>query len=125
MFRGFSVLVLGFMLGCAAWAIVPLVSNKFEPFDSGIGMLIGQLVSSAVAGYLGFSRGVKAVLMFVAGLYVGFNVYAYTFGSTDIRAMFALGLLTNIFLCIYPLMSGLFGKIIAMLTARIAARRNA
>lgn len=63
--------------------------------------------------------------MFVAGLYVGFNVYAYTFGSTDIRAMFALGLLTNIFLCIYPLMSGLFGKIIAMLTARIAARRNA
>lgn len=103
MFRGLGVLVLGFMLGCAAWAVVPLVSNKFEPFDSGIGMLIGQLVLSAVAGYLGFSRGVKAVLVFAVGLYVGFNVYSYTFGSTDARAMFVLVLLANIFLCVYPL----------------------
>lgn len=124
MSRVLGEVILGFVIGLVVWAIVPLVSDKFEPFDSSTGMLIGQLVSSALAGYLGFSRGVRSVFVFIAGLYIGFNVYSYTFGSTDARAMFSLGLLINISLCVVPLVSGLAGKMAAVLTVRIAARQN-
>lgn len=120
--RKFGFFIAGFGLGVGSWAIVPLVSGKFEPFDSSAGFYIGQALSSAVCFYAGFTRGFKSVLILLTGFYAAANVYAYLFGSTDARAMFVLGLLFNLLLCVYPLLFGLLGKVAAFARVRLKPR---
>lgn len=104
-------LISGIALGAVSWAIVPLVSDRFEPFDSEVGFYLGQAMLSAMAFYLGFSRGLRNALMFVVGIYIGSNLYSYTFGSPDARASAFIGLIMYLSLCLYPLASGILGKL--------------
>jgi hypothetical protein len=106
-------LIFGLTLGAFSWAIVPLVSGEFEPFDSEIGFYTGQVMLAAAAFYLGFSRGMKQLLVYIVGVYIGCIVYAYAFGSSDTRAWILVGLITTWGLCIFPLLSGIFGKLVS------------
>lgn len=105
-------LVIGFMLGAISWAVVPLVSDNIEPFDSGVGFLIGQVAMSAGAFYFAFSKGIKNILLYMLGIYIGQNIYAYVFGTSGTRLWVGLLLITSIALCVFPLIAAIIGKII-------------
>ena len=61
----------GVILGALSWAICPLVSDRFGPFDTGRGFFIGQFVMLVFVSYVGWSSNIKKVILSVAGLYVG------------------------------------------------------
>ena len=105
-------LTTGIVLGAASWAVVPLVSDKFEPFDSELGFYIGQCILSVMALYLGFTGGLKHVFIFVMGVYISSNIYPYLFGSSESRAWVILGLITALALCLFPLVFGVLGKLV-------------
>ena len=105
-------LISGLVLGAASWAIVPLVSNKFEPMDSELAFYLGQSILSVVSFYFGYSYGLKHVLKYILGIYISCNVYSYIFGTDDNRGWAILGLITFfLFLCIIPLAFGILGKL--------------
>ena len=104
-------LICGLVLGAASWAIVPLVSDRFEPFDSELAFYLGQSVLSVASFYFGYSNGLRYVFIFIIGVYVSCNVYPYLFGSSEQRAWALLGLITTITLCIIPLAFGILGKL--------------
>ncbi len=106
-----QALVLGFLLGAASWFIVPLVSNKFEPYDSETGFWIGQGLMVAAAFYFGFSDGIKSIVVFMVGAYIGLNIYPYLFGGSEQRAWASLGLVVSTLLCVLPLIAGIVGVI--------------
>jgi hypothetical protein len=101
----------GIILGIAGWAIVPLVSDRFEPFDSDLGFCIGQSILSIVAFYIGFSFGLRYVFIYVFGIYMASNAYPYIFGSSESRAWASLALITTLALCVFPLLLGVLGKL--------------
>ncbi len=110
--RIYLTLFIGIIFGALSWAIVPIVSDKFEPFDSESGFYIGQSLLSIIGIYLGYKHGLKHVLVFILGIYISSNVYPYIFGSSESRAWALLGLLTTLVLCIFPLISGIVGKVL-------------
>lgn len=112
--RIYLTLISGILLGVLSWAVVPFVSDKFEPFDSEVGFYTGQSVLSIIAIYLGFRHGLKHVLIFTLGIYISSNAYPYIFGSSESRAWAKLGLLTTLALCIFPLIFGVVGKLIKL-----------
>ena len=103
--------VVGFSLGAVSWALVPLVSDRFEPYDSEAGFYIGQSILAMAAFYIGFSGSIKNVFFFVIGIYISCNIYPYIFGSSESRAWAALGLITTLTLCAYPLIFGVLGRL--------------
>lgn len=117
--KKYTSLLNGLVLGAASWAIVPLVSDRFEPFDNELAFYLGQLVLSVVSFYLGYSSGVKYVFIFIIGVYVSSNVYSYVFGSSEQRAWAILGLITIfLFLCIIPLAFGILGKLVSIVMVK-------
>lgn len=101
----------GIALGAFSWFVVPLVSNKFEPFDSDTGLWIGQALMAVAAFYFGFTRRVISVLVFAVGAYIGLNLYPYLFGGSEQRAWASLGLVVSTLLCVLPLIAGIVGAI--------------
>lgn len=110
--RTSTSLVVGLILGAVSWAIVPIMSGRFEPFDSEIGFYTGQIMLATAAFYLGFTHGMKQVLVYIVGVYIGSIIYAYVFGSSDARALIIFGLIVTWGLCIFPLLSGIIGKLV-------------
>jgi len=106
--------VIGLTLGAISWAIVPLVSNNFEPFDSSAGFYIGQAIMSVGAFYFAYSKGIKNILLYILGIYIGQNIYAYIFGTSNTRSWALLLLITSLVLCVYPLIAAIIGKILNM-----------
>ena len=62
---------------------MPLVSSKFEPYDSETGFWIGQGLMVAAVFYFGFSDGIKSIVVFMVGAYIGLNIYPYLFGGSE------------------------------------------
>ncbi|MDH5443950.1 MAG: hypothetical protein OEY52_00245 [Gammaproteobacteria bacterium] len=110
--RIYLALFVGIIFGALSWAVVPILSNKFEPFDSESGFYLGQSVLSIIAIYLGYKYGLKYVLMFVLGIYISSNVYPYIFGSSESSAWALLGLITTLALCVFPFIFGVVGKVL-------------
>ena len=108
----FPLLILGFFLGALSWGIVSLVSDRFEPFDSGVGWFIGQFILSAMAFGVGYQLGIRQVFIFAFSAYVGMNAYAYLFGGSEQRAWFFLGLITTLALLVIPTIFGLCGRVL-------------
>jgi len=98
--------------------VVPLVADEFEPFDSGIGFLIGQLIMSAGAFYFAFAKDTKSILVYLLGIYLGQNIYAYAFGPPGTRSWAGLLLITSIALCVFPVIAAISGKLITILSNR-------
>ena len=111
-------LTTGIILGAISWAVVPLVSNEIEPFDSGLGFLIGQVVMTAGAVYFSLQKGSKTVLLYLLGIYIGINGYAYAVGTPGTRLWAGLLLVTSIALCVIPAISAGAGKIAGIFRRR-------
>ena len=111
------VVFVGFFTGALSWASAGIVSNNFEPFDSGIGFFFSQSILSvvAVAVAVGYKSGIKMLLIYLAVAYVGMNVYAFTFGGDEYRAWVLLAAVTTIFLLVIPLIFGLLGRSINLI----------
>ena len=105
-------LSIGLLAGAVSWAVVAVVSGQFEPFDSGIGFALGQIVLSVIAFWIGYRKKINVLFGFLLGAWVGMNVYAYTFGSSEQKAWILLGIFSTLFLMFYPLLFGVIGKIV-------------
>ena len=105
-----SIFIVSLILGAASWAVCPLVSDRFEPFDTATGFLIGQFTMIIFTTYIGWTSSASKVFIAVAGLYVSQNVYAFVFGTGEARAWAFLLLFTSITLCIFPLITGLTAR---------------
>ena len=92
-----------------SWALAHAVSGRFEPYDSGSGFLVTQLILVGAALGLGIRRGVGSALLFVLGAYLGLNGYAYVFGGEDSRVWAPLGAISSLVLVALPLVAGLVG----------------
>ena len=114
-FRAFAT---GFALGALSWAVVPLVSDNFEPFDNGAGFLIGQVIMSAGAFYFAFSKGFKNILLYMLAIYIGQNLYAYVFGTANTRSWALLLLITSLVLCFFPLIAAVAGKVTYVISGK-------
>jgi hypothetical protein len=110
--RKYVPLIAGLVLGAASWAVVPLVSDRFEPFDSDLGFYVGQSILSFGAFLFGFKYGLKHVFIYIIGIYISSNVYPYTFGPSESRAWALLALVTTLALCVFPLLFGILGKLV-------------
>ncbi len=99
--------VIGILVGILSWAVCPLVSDRIEPFDTGLGFIIGQSMMFIAMIYAGYStRSFLLVMLAVIGIYLGQVGYSYfAVGSEWI----VLGMITIITLCVIPLLGGIIG----------------
>ena len=88
--RAWLVFLAGIVLGAASWAIPGAITGKFEPFDDTTGFFLCQTVLAASALIVGLRAGLLHALLCLVGAWVGMNVYAYTFGSSETRAWILL-----------------------------------
>ncbi len=95
-----------------SWGVVGLVSDRYEPFDSGIGFLIGQFILSAIAFRVGYKKKPGDLIVYLVAAYVGMNSYSYIFGGSEQRAWVLLGMITTIALIVFPLIFGVIGRIV-------------
>jgi len=116
--RKLLTLLVGVLLGALSWGMAYAVSGTFEPFDSGIGFLVTQIVLSSAALLVGTRTGAVDSVVLVAGGYVGMNVYSYAFGASEAQAWAVLGLITTTALVLVPALGGLLGGIARYLLAR-------
>jgi hypothetical protein len=114
MYRTLLVLIIGVIAGAFSWAIIPFVSHELTPFDSEKGFYIGQVVLSVIAIILGYKYGLKHVLIYVLGIYINSNLYPIIFISSVITVYNIYGLYTTLSFCLYPLVSGIAGKIVKL-----------
>ena len=103
---------IGILAGATSWGVASLVSDKYEPFDSGIGFLIGQIILCAIAYRVAYKKKFGDLVIYVVATYVGMNSYSYIFGGSEQRAWALLGLITTISLIIFPFICGVIGIIV-------------
>lgn len=101
----------GVIAGAASWAVVGLVSDVNEPFDSEVGFYVGQFALSVIAVLLGYRKKFRDLVVYLLSAYFGMNAYSYIFGGSEHRGWAVLGLITTINLVVYPLVFGLIGKL--------------
>lgn len=102
----FKIFILGIVFGALSWAVCPLVSDRFEPFDTSIGLAFGQLILSVAAIYVSLRSNYVGLLILILGMHLGQNAYAYIFGSSEQSAWIGLGLFISLLLLLAPLVSG-------------------
>lgn len=110
--RASIIFAVGMILGAVSWFICPLLGGKFEPFDSGLALSVGQVIMSVFGGYIGFSYDLGKMFLAVFGLYIGQVGYWYIFGSGEARAWILLGAFATLFLCVVPILTGVSGAVI-------------
>lgn len=99
----------GLVVGAISWAVSPVVSGEFEPFDSGWALLFGQAMMSAYGGYIGYRYTFSKVALAIFGMYLGQVGYWYVFGSSEARAWILLGAFSTVLLCVLPALAGIVG----------------
>lgn len=104
------IFVVSIVLGSLSWGVCSLVSDRYEPFDTGIGFVAGQAIMAAFTCYIGFNENIKKLLITVFGMYLGMNSYAYVFGDSGARIWAYLLLLTSLTLCVIPMIVGLSAR---------------
>ena len=105
-----GIFIVSLILGAASWAVCPLVSDRFEPFDTATGFLTGQFTMVAFTAYIGWTTNTINVMLSVVGLYIGQNIYAYILGTSEAKSWAILLLFTSITLCMFPFVSGLVAR---------------
>ena len=94
-------------MGVLSWAVCPLVSDRIEPFDTGVGFIIGQSVMFIAMISAGFStRSFPMVMLAVIGIYLGQVGYSYVAVGSE---WIVLGMITILTLCVIPLFGGIIG----------------
>ena len=106
------IILIGVIAGAASWGVVALISDKYEPFDSTAGFLVGQFMLSAIAWRIGYKQKFSDLAVYLLGAYVGMNTYSYIFGGGEQRAWVLLGLITTVGLLVIPFVCGLLAKLV-------------
>ena len=96
------VITSGAAIGALSWLVASLVSGKFEPFDSGQGLLFNQFILVASTTLLAWQSRPLTTLLFLGAAYVGMNAYAYALGGSEHRAWALLGAVINALLIVAP-----------------------
>ena len=109
--RIYLALIIGIILGAFNWAIVPFVSDGIEPSYEGKGFYIEQLFLSIFPIIFGYKHGMKNVLMYVLGIYISLYFYPFIFYFSKITEYAIYGLFTTLYLCFYPFIFGIVGKV--------------
>ena len=118
-------IIIGIFIGAISWTCSGWFSDRFEPFDSGIGFFINQLLLSSFTIYLGYNKGVKSFTFFLLYAYIGLNTSSYIFGGSEQRAWFSLGLVTTLVFFIVPLMLGFIFKGVSILQTKYNKSKHA
>lgn len=92
----------GLALGMLSWLAALAVSGQFEPYDSGVGLLVNQVVLSVPAVFFASRYRPSAPFLFLCGAYVGMNAYTYACGGSEKKAWAALGAVTSLSLLLLP-----------------------
>ena len=50
------IISVGVIAGATSWGVVALVSDRYEPFDSGTGFYLGQFILSIIALWVGYKK---------------------------------------------------------------------
>lgn len=116
---GPAVFLIAVCIGAFAWMASAEASGVFEPYDSGIGLLVNQIVLVAGALWVGLRQRPWSVPIFLAGAYVGLNAYPYAFGSSESREWAVLGAIASVLLLLAPCLCSL-----TCLAYRAIRRRN-
>ncbi len=104
-----SFVAIGLFAGAASWAVAGLISDRFEPFDSGSGFLANQIILAFPALVIGYSQKPVYLLLYFIAAWMGLNGYAFMAGGSEQRAWAYLGLVTTLVLLVYPFFAGLAG----------------
>ncbi len=109
------MLVVGALFGLLSWLVVRFGAGHFEPFDSGLGLVLNQL--TLIVGLTCFSGRFRpsASIAFLVGAYGGMVAYAYMLGGSDHRAWITLGAVVTVGLLALP---GLFAVVLALVLRR-------
>lgn len=118
--KAWLVFLAGIVLGAASWAIPGAITGKFEPFDNTTGFYLCQSVLALSALIVGLRAGFLHALLCLVGAWVGMNVYAYTFGSSEMRAWILLLLFSSLTLLMFPLAAAIVGGLVR----RVRTRRS-
>jgi hypothetical protein len=113
-----KVATFGVVAGIVSWVVVPVASGKFEPYDSGVGMAVNQLVLSISFAIIFWRYRLLTALLFALGAYAGTNAYVYAFGGGDHRGFWMLGAVVSTSLFALPLIGGCAAAIIRKLRSR-------
>lgn len=107
----------GAAVGALSWLVASLVSGTFEPYDSGVGLLLNQIILSVPTAVLAWRHRITVPLLFMASAYLGLNVHACAFGGSEARAWALLGASVSVLLFPAPM-------VLALCTAAIRRRRR-
>lgn len=101
-----KIFLLDIVFGALSWTVCPLVSDRFEPFDTSLGLVIGQIILSVAALCISLRSNYIGLLILILAMHFGQNIYAYAFGGSEQRAWIGLGLLVNLIFLVIPLGTG-------------------
>lgn len=104
----------GSVAGAVSWAVVPVVSGKFEPFDSTVGLFANQIVLSIPVVIVAWRYRLSTALLLALGAYIGINAYVFALGGAEHRAWWALGAVVS---------TGLFAAPLVAAFAAVAIRK--
>lgn len=94
-------------VGGLSWAVASLASGKFEPFDSGVGLIVNQFILTVSTAFLAWRYAIATPILYLTAAYLGMNGYAYLFGGSESTAWVLLGAIVSTTLLLAP-MIGLF-----------------
>lgn len=114
----------GAAIGALSWFIASIVSGKFEPYDSSVGLLVNQIILSASVTFLAWRYRAAVPLLFMTGAYLGLNGYTYVFGSSETRAWAALGAAVSVFLFLAPMIFALGAVVLHRLLRGLSGSRS-
>jgi hypothetical protein len=117
----FAFFAAGSAVGALSWAVCPVVSPRQEPFDTGVGFLLGQSMIAITAAAVGWRWSFAAAFLVILGCYAGQLAYIWSLGGES-RAWFALGMITVVPLCLLPLAAGSSAALVARLSERRSRR---
>lgn len=96
------VILGGGLLGALSWLLPWGISEHFEPYDSGLGMFINQLLLTLPALVIVWFYRLHIGLLLLMSAYLGLNLATFMFGSSETRAWFGLGTVVSLILFIGP-----------------------
>lgn len=109
-----KLFLVGIFLGFTNLAICPLVSDKFEPFDSPLAFILGQILLISMSIYIGYRYHFKALIFTLLGSHLGQNLYIIFLGSDEQRTWFLLGFFTTLVFLFLPLTLGVMSVFISV-----------
>lgn len=114
----------GAAVGALSWLIASIASGKFEPYDSGVGLLVNQFILSASAAFLAWRYRAVVSFLFMVCAYLGLNGYTYVFGSSETRAWASLGAVVSALLFVSPVIFTLGAIVIHRLLRGLSGSRS-